>query len=246
MRNSLIRFGLSTVLVAVVIYLGWPRSSPSSIAWNPATGGATVPSGPGFVELLPSASGDAKRGLDAMARADKDPKALEEALTALETAAKADPKDSAAAFGLGWALQVKQDYAGAEREYRRALPLAADKKAVDVQYYVGHNLGGLLVAQKRYDDASQMLWLAAGLRHQWYDLFNLGLCFMQLGKMKDAQFAFNEALRTRPDDANIHFQLGLVQLRMGKADRAQVEFSEAARLDPSMRASIASALSARK
>src|SRR3954470_23445516 len=133
MRNSLIRFGLSAILVAVVIYLGWPRSSPSSIAWNPATGGATV-SGPAFVELLPLASGDAKRGLDAMTRAEQDPKALEEALTALETAAKADPKDSAAAFGLGWALQVKQDYAGAEREYRRALPLATDKKAVDVQY----------------------------------------------------------------------------------------------------------------
>jgi Tfp pilus assembly protein PilF len=239
MRNSVIRFGLSAILVGVVVYLGWPRTPQAPSQWNPQA--VPAPNVPQGVNILPLTTGEVKMGLDALPRADKDPQALKDALTALQHASHADPNDPAAAFGLAWAMQLKHDDAGAESEYRRALGLATEQKAIDVQYFVTHNLGGMLLAQKRWEEATQILWQAASLRREWFDLYNLGLGLMQLGKTKDAQFAFEQALLRKPDDAGIHFQLGLVQLRMGREGRAQVEFSEAARLDPSLKAAIAGA-----
>ncbi|MEN3040506.1 MAG: tetratricopeptide repeat protein [Bacteroidia bacterium] len=48
-----------------------------------------------------------------------------------------------------------------------------------------------------------------------------GLAYKQLGKMAEAQAAFQEALRRRPDHARALYEMGLIALQQGQMDEAQ-------------------------
>ncbi len=60
----------------------------------------------------------------------------------------------------------------------------------------------------------------------------LGLALERTGKVSEAAWQYEEALRIRPDDAEAHNYLGLALKRMGNAPEATGHYEEALRINP--------------
>lgn len=60
----------------------------------------------------------------------------------------------------------------------------------------------------------------------------LGNALAQQGKYDEAGYAFQEALRIRPDDAQTHVDLGLMSAQQGNSSRALQHYRDALRIDP--------------
>jgi tetratricopeptide (TPR) repeat protein len=56
---------------------------------------------------------------------------------------------------------------------------------------------------------------------------NLGLLWLQTGKIADAKGEFQEAIRLKPDYGPAHYNLGLALLRSGEPAAADAEFKMA-------------------
>lgn len=61
--------------------------------------------------------------------------------------------------------------------------------------------------------------------------YDLGIKFASAGKLRDAQFRFQLALKISPDWAACWYQLGLCQMRQGNQDGAQESFAQVLRFD---------------
>ena len=61
---------------------------------------------------------------------------------------------------------------------------------------------------------------------------NLGLLWLQTGKLSEAESVFREAIQRKPDYAAAHYNLGLTLLKSGHSMAAQTQFETAHRLDP--------------
>lgn len=69
------------------------------------------------------------------------------------------------------------------------------------------------------------------LQHLPETNYDLGLKFARAGKLRDAQFRFNLALKIRPDWAECWHQLGLCQMRQNAKEDAVESFKQALRFD---------------
>lgn len=67
---------------------------------------------------------------------------------------------------------------------------------------------------------------------RWRELNDKGLSLLNLGFKEEAISCFIEALRTDPDEDEIHINLGDAYKAQGKLDKALVEYKEALRIDP--------------
>ncbi|ESJ07416.1 cellulose synthase, partial [Cupriavidus sp. HPC(L)] len=68
-----------------------------------------------------------------------------------------------------------------------------------------------------------------------YQARQRGLRQLERGNLAEAQAAFEQAMRTRGNDAEVVGGLGLVRLREGRHDEARALFSRALQLDPEQR-----------
>jgi tetratricopeptide (TPR) repeat protein len=119
------------------------------------------------------------------------------------------------------------DYAGAERQCRKALELNP-KNAL-----VHGTLGVALARQEKLDEAIRHFSEAIKLEPGYVDAhYSLGQAMTHKGKLNKAVRYFSEVLRFQPDHTEAHGYLGSLLLAGGKLNEATVHLSEAIRLDP--------------
>src|SRR5262245_23282611 len=98
-----------------------------------------------------------------------------------------------------------------------------------------HNLGELLIDQRKYADAGRHFQEAIRLRPQDpLHHYGLGKALWFQGSVDESARAFAEAVRVNPDFAEAHFKLAQALRRQNKTDEAIAHFAEAARLKPDM------------
>jgi len=145
---------------------------------------------------------------------------LEAMLAPAQAAADAAPADAGAQIELGDVLADLGEPLAAEAAYRRALAAdAANARA-------GLNLGWVLLAQGRVDEAEEAFAAAAGVPEV---AVGLSLCALASGPGGPAQAA--EALAQAPADAMALTARGLIALRSGDAPQAVTHLQAAVAAD---------------
>jgi tetratricopeptide (TPR) repeat protein len=119
------------------------------------------------------------------------------------------------------------DFAGAERQCRKALELNPKNATVH------STLGVALAHQGKLDEAIRHFTEAVRLNPSDIDAhYSLGQAMARLGKSDDAIRHFSAVLRLKPDHAEAHGYLGSIMLAGGMLKQAAIHLSEAVRLDP--------------
>jgi superkiller protein 3 len=150
----------------------------------------------------------------------------------LEAAAKIEPTDPGPHFQLAKFYRGTGDATRASEEYGNFRKLSAQKEA---EWHVTALEQSAAVALKSGEtakgiDALKEVYLA---RHDVSSTRNLGLAYLQSGKLVDARHLLEEALKGSPDDAATHNYMGLLEAHEGNLAQAQKEFEKSASLDPS-------------
>ncbi len=104
-------------------------------------------------------------------------------------------------------------------------PLQVDSSASNSGALAYRGLCGLA-------EAEAPLRQAIRLRPEAEILNNLGAVLLQLDRPVEAEAAWRETLRLKPDHAEAHNNLGAVLLRMNRPGEAETAFREAVRLAP--------------
>jgi tetratricopeptide (TPR) repeat protein len=119
------------------------------------------------------------------------------------------------------------DFAGAERQCRKALELNPNNALVH------GTLGVALARQDKLDEAIRHFSQAISLEPGYVDAhYSLGQAMARKGKVTEAIRHFSAVLRFQPDHAEAHGYLGSLLLAGGMLKEATVHLSEAIRLDP--------------
>jgi len=166
--------------------------------------------------------------------------AHDEATRIFEAALLSDPHDPLMLNGLGLALGLAGDDAGARNAYEHALSHA------DCPAEVHANLARLL--HRRQDYAAAAIHYDAFITRTAdasADLFwALGLCRRKLGELPAAEQSYREALRRAPDHADVKHELATVLVELGQGAEAVELLSQlvdSASHIPYLRATLASA-----
>ncbi len=119
------------------------------------------------------------------------------------------------------------DFAGAERQCRKALEL-------NPKNALAHGtLGVALARQEKLDEAIRHFSQAISLEPGYFDAhYSLGQALAHTNKPNEAIRHFLEVLRYKPDHAEAHGYIGSIMFAGGKFKEAAVYLSEAIRLDP--------------
>jgi tetratricopeptide (TPR) repeat protein len=119
------------------------------------------------------------------------------------------------------------DFAGAERQCRKALELNPKNATVH------STLGVALARQGKLDEAIRYFTEAVHLNPNDIDAhYSLGQAMARQGKSDEAIRHFSAVLRLKPDNAQAHGYLGSILFAGGMLSEAAVHLSEAVRLDP--------------
>jgi len=126
-----------------------------------------------------------------------------------------------------WEFLKSNDYAGAERQARRALEL--NPRNADALHHLGLALFGL----RQYDEAVQRLSEAVQIKPKEAEMhIQLGVVLLSAGKTTEAVSSLEKALQIAPDNGEAHFNLGVAMFRMGNRQEATKQWLEAVRLRP--------------
>jgi len=119
------------------------------------------------------------------------------------------------------------DFAGAERQCRKALEL--NPKNATVHF----TLGVALTHQDKLDEAIRHFSEAISLEPGYVDAhYSLGQAVARQGKSDEAIRHFSAVLRIKPDHAKAHGYIGSIMFAGGMLKEAALHLSEAVRLDP--------------
>ncbi len=130
--------------------------------------------------------------------------------------------------GLGYALYQKKDYARALAELRQAIALKPD-------YYVAYNnLGLVLAAQEKYDEALAAFQesVARDPKARAVGDSNIGRMYLLLNRPEDARTWLERALEKDPRAADVHISLGRLFAEQGKLADAEPHFRNAVKFAP--------------
>ncbi len=153
-----------------------------------------------------------------------------------ETASKAQPRSAVAAAELGLALASAGKITEAKQQFRRALGL--DPKFTDARYDLAsaeaadgewpaanRDLEQVLAERPEDQKARQRLGEA---------LLSWGDELADSGQHAAAVERYQQALKYRSKDAELHNNLGVELARLGRLEEAQSELTEAVRINPSL------------
>lgn len=152
-----------------------------------------------------------------------------EAVTHLEQILAAAPSDSAVLYSLGIAYM---------RLGRPGLRAMVDRLAdAPGGLPAAHLLQGqFLLGRQEYEQALAELTAAANLNPQLPRLqYTLGLCFLKLGRNKEAIAAFEEQLRRSPKDSSTLYYLAYLAEAEGNLNVARQQLDVALKLEPQLR-----------
>jgi Flp pilus assembly protein TadD len=150
-----------------------------------------------------------------------------EAIGAVQNALAANPKSYALHLRLGAAHLAAGHYAEAENVFRD-LVTAGDPLPTG---YIG--LAQVLLRTGHAAEAASELAAASQkLGPNFLISYFRGLALDRAGKPLEALTAFQESVRLRSDNAEVHLSLGKTELGLGRASDAIAELQEALRLRP--------------
>jgi serine/threonine protein kinase/Tfp pilus assembly protein PilF len=146
---------------------------------------------------------------------------------AAEKAVEIDPSLAEAHASLGNVLLVFEwDFAGAEREFRRAIDL-------NPSYPYAHQwYAELLSSTGRYEEAIQQNQKAVELEPGSIHRLNLGLSYMLAGRYADAEKEFRKTLDMEPGYAIAHYSHAHLLVRENKFNEAVTEMEFAVHATP--------------
>src|SRR6267142_2243434 len=154
---------------------------------------------------------------------------LPEARKAFLTVLALDPRHAKAENNLGLIFESEAQPDAAMDAYRKAIAWQGQTLRSSEQPYL--NLGSLLMAQSREDEAIPLLQKAVELAPgDAIGHMKLGTANLRLGKLTDAQRDLERAIQLAPNDAVAHYQLGKLYKQMKALDRAKAEFDRTAEL----------------
>ncbi len=175
-------------------------SSSSSASSAPVTSASVTPKASGSSDIpKPNVAGtDLAKGVASLQGGD-----LTSAKGFLESAIKKNPKDAEALYYLGVVLEKSNDKPGAEKAYKDALAAKPDLDEAAA------NLAAIYIDTQKYDEAIK-LTKAALLKHPDDHAVrtNLALAYAAKGDEKSARKAFEDAVKTAPNDATLLFTYG--------------------------------------
>jgi tetratricopeptide (TPR) repeat protein len=154
----------------------------------------------------------------------------DEAITELETAAKANPKLPFVHFNLGVAHLKKQELDKAKAEFLKDIALEPD-----VVY--NYDQLGLVYSQQQQDPEAakslrKALQLDPNLASSHYELARV---YQRLGKYPDALIHIDAANRLDPDNYPVHYVRGQILQRLGRTQEAKLEMQTTTRLMNALR-----------
>ena len=136
----------------------------------------------------------------------------EAALGRLQGLQRRFPEDSGVALYLGYALEKLGHYDRAEDAYRNTLDLRPDHPRALLR------LSTVLIRRRRYDEAQSFL---ESLTKKYPDYavawWNLGVLHRKLGKPKQAQQVWEQALRVEPENERIRSALMKLSVQLESA-----------------------------
>src|SRR5205807_1341039 len=117
--------------------------------------------------------------------------------------------------------------------HEAAIPLIRQAIALNPAAAFYSNLGTVLQATGRMQEALACFEQAVGLDPQFVDaLNNLGIALMEQGQLDEAVECYRQALRFDPDYVNAHTNLGSAYQERGQLDEAAACFEQALCLKP--------------
>ncbi len=126
-----------------------------------------------------------------------------------------------------WEFLKSNDYAGAERQARRALEL--NPRNADALHHLGLALFGL----HQGEESLRCLAEAAQIKPQEAEIrVQLGVVLLSAGRVDEAVENLQKALQLSPNSGEARFNLGVAMFRMGNRQEATRQWLEAVRLRP--------------
>jgi len=174
--------------------------------------------------VLDNSNAKAQFGLAALAERQKK---WNTAASLYRRALDLDPKDIAAARGLGRSMASLGDASAARIAFGRAIEIDSSSAAA-------HNDFGVFLFRSG-DDARAVEELMEAVRLEpgravYHE--NLGRAYRRKGMLKEADRELTEASRLAPDDAAIWIALGRVRVEEKDVDGAATAYATALKLDP--------------
>ena len=157
-----------------------------------------------------------------------EPKALDLALEAAQTAVVLDDSLPLAYASLGWALLWKRRHEEAIKEGQRALEL-------DPNFAEGYaRMGEILNLAGRPEEGVALLKKAMHLDPHYPPtyLFFLGYGYYAMGEYEKAIAALKRSLARNPDHFSPHRMLAVIYSELGRTEEAQAEAAEMLRISP--------------
>ena len=137
---------------------------------------------------------------------------------------------SSRALGRGIDAYMKQDYAGAAREFKRSIALSpySDYSAKSYEY-----LATAYLNQNKVTDAITTYKQAIKLNPSNDSAhLNLGNIYFRDGKFKEAEAEYSLAVRINPASASNRFALGMAYLATEKYSQAEAQFKRVTQITP--------------
>jgi tetratricopeptide (TPR) repeat protein len=166
---------------------------------------------------------EAKSGLSLLQEGKTD-----EAIQAFEKAVALDSSNATIHYNLGAAYERKDLSDKAQAQFEEAIKLKPDFG----EAYLA--LGNMYLSQRKFDaPAIEALSKAAELLQNNYDAFyNLGVCYSNAGKYKEAEDSYRKAVAINPAEPIAHYQLAMALLGQSKNQEAKAEFAKYLELNP--------------
>lgn len=131
-------------------------------------------------------------------------------------------------------LQAEEARLRHRGDYKGALRVLDQMISLDDRYSpVFNNKGGILLMQKRYTEALQVLERAVALKpNNGQALNNLAYCYYSTGHPEKAIPLYRESLKKGYTHEGVHYNLGLALLASGQLDEALNEWELVLRSNP--------------
>jgi tetratricopeptide (TPR) repeat protein len=235
MKNAVRITGLCGVALALTLPAcgsATPASPPASApppSLPPSMAGPSSPDAPS-----PSAGDKGGPELDRAVAAIK-ANDYRSAKAALEQALHKNPKNGAAAYYMGVALENLGDKPGAEQKYKDAMAYAPEIAEASI------NLGALYLDQSKWDDAIAVTQKGLAKRSDDPALHaNMAMGLRGKGDKEGAAAEYERAIKVVGDNPDLRYAYGELLLAMGNKPKAATELRSALLSAGSNRALLAS------
>jgi tetratricopeptide (TPR) repeat protein len=156
-----------------------------------------------------------------MGKAHLNRKEYDEAITELETAAKAAPKLPFVHFNLGMTYLEKQDLERAKAEFLKDIEIEPDVA------YDYDQLGLVFYLQQQDEDAEKMFRKALRLDPKLSSSdFQLARVYLREQKFKEALAAIDVAKKLSPESESVYYVHGQILQRLGRTQEAKKEMEK--------------------